>query len=191
MNERKLIVLAVFLILGLFLIGKFTSYSGNVPKGDPVCTQLNGFGNMFEKQCVRYGFRDSEIPFKTMCDTCATQASVMEVSCPLGRYPERAVIQCPMDYYCNNGVCIKGNIEEEKTGCEDITENDKEGNIWVKGITISYNEKGEERKSIFTDTCATDGTVIEFSCRDSGVVNKKILQCPTNKCFDGACIQAN
>ena len=189
MNERNILIIALFLLIGLFFFSSFSSYSGQYVYGISECIYWpDGVSqDIYHQQTVRYQ-QDvySDIPPTFYTSTCTTQTTLSAVRCIDGAQPARYNVDCPSGYICRLGACLEGSFQDSSPGC---TDSDDGKVTSVKGVVTVLDARGNNLPTSYPDICATEITVLETSCSSSGMsVNKEILPCPyPSRCVEGAC----
>ncbi len=114
---------------------------------------------------------------ETHYDMCFNSTTVRENYCNENDEVEVVLLRCPPGYVCKDGACV---VSQQEIICE---ETDEGKDYFNKGITEL--KIGNQVIDQATDYCKNDETLIEFLCKDNGIVNETHI-CP---CEEGACVQ--
>ena len=185
MNERNIVLVALVIVVGLSFFSSFNNTTGKATFYAE-CEYISDT-SIYNPTIISYdSTTNDDIPPKILKSSCATDIVVSNVRCIDGYRPARYAVSCDTGYVCRDGACVVGEVKKEVNGCAD---SDGGKNVYEKGITTVYLGRGH-KPEIDTDYCATEITVTEASCAPGGKkIQKDILRCPTNKCFDGECVR--
>ena len=200
MNERNIVIVGVFLLIGLSFFSYLDGFSGfALMKQNQQCTYVGGSSaSIFEPQQVIYDTK-SGVPPKTYKSACAAETSLTAVRCLDNARPAKYVVDCPTDYVCVDSIegayCTKGTVESEtSSSCVDSDAQYYGRDIFYVGHVNKVGEVGGNRVTEYWDRCAVSNdrfgdTVTEYSCKTDGSVTNRIEQCPNGyKCSNGACV---
>lgn len=119
-------------------------------------------------------------------DSCYDIGGVKEYFCNNESRAESKVIRCADDYFCQEGICVREQLEEYET----VVDASPDLNCWESDFEKDYGVRGWVKKGLLTwnDKCVNDRTIEEYYCKHEVNVIQVIRACPDNKICDlGRC----
>jgi len=200
MNERNILVIAVLLIVGIFVVSYFDDgYSGYYVGGEEKCEIISDGLSIFAPQSISYvADTASGIPPTIQRSRCATKTTLSTVKCVQNfRSYYRYNVVAPTGYVCisnpEGDYFVKGDVDKQDSGCSDSDLGPDE--LFTTGFVRTTNELGGGREKEYWDACAVSNdrfgdSVTEYSCDSAGNVRSRVQQCPSGiKCSNGRCVR--
>ncbi len=179
MENDKIFIIGLVLVVGIFLIYYMGEYSG-LAVGSGLCEDDDG-SNIYVRGTLTYTVGKIR---KVYVDSCINENIVNENYCKNQYKAISDPIPCPYGEICELGVCKKGEPKKIIGTCRDTDS----GSIYVGGVV--YNKLSDGRVEQFRDICATSRSVSEYNCKPSGEVDHIIVECPNDyHCEKDACVR--
>lgn len=191
MNERNILLVAVLIIAGVFVVSYLGDYTGSYVAGPRSCEYPGGESQgIFKPNWIIVDDDANDgIPERIMRSKCATDTGLSTVGCRVND-PYREIVQAPTGYVCvtssDGSYFERGSVDKVSSACSD---SDGGANRHVRGIVTIKDARGRGLDETGSDFCATIISVTEATCSPSGdKIERKILNCVyPETCAAGVC----
>jgi len=143
--------------------------------------------DIFERGSTRAGkiVNGDEEDVSTAHDECISSELVLEFICD-GDEREYVERNCPADYTCVNGACVK---KQTTRFCYD---SDNGKNYYERGKTNQTVKKNGdiETSALYEDECTPTGLLKEYYCIGDSDYTSEVVHCPDDyHCSGGRCVK--